>query len=148
MDRKTCGMKMASQGGSLSKHASLSVANRTLNLLRSMWSSFSFPFWSYSRQTSFQAASLDLSVSQSARMNKSLKFSGLSLSTLKTVRLPIPNMDDVESHPVMAWNLQRWSLWLPRVILYTWRGGHSYDIKCYPCKQNVRWKWNQRSDHC
>ena len=84
------------------KHASLSVANLTLNLLRSTWSSFSFPFWSYSRQTSFLAASIDLSVSQSARMDKSLKFSGLSLSTLKTVRLSIPNKDDVESHPVMA----------------------------------------------
>jgi hypothetical protein len=32
----------------------------------------------------------------------SIKFSGLSLSTLKTVRLPIPNKDDVESHLVMA----------------------------------------------
>jgi hypothetical protein len=32
----------------------------------------------------------------------SLKFSGLSLSTLKTVLLPIPNKDDVVSHPVMA----------------------------------------------
>jgi hypothetical protein len=41
-------------------------------------------------------------VSQSARVDKSLKFSGLSLSTLKTVRLPIPNKDDVESHLVMA----------------------------------------------
>jgi hypothetical protein len=47
-------------------------------------------------------ASIDLSVSQSARVDKSLKFSGLSLSTLKTVRLPIPNKDDVESHIVMA----------------------------------------------
>jgi hypothetical protein len=34
--------------------------------------------------------------------HKSLKFSGLSLSTLKTVRLPIPNKDYVESHLVMA----------------------------------------------
>ena len=47
-------------------------------------------------------ASIDLSVSQSARMDKYLKLSGLSLSTLKTVRLSIPNKDDVESHPVMA----------------------------------------------
>jgi hypothetical protein len=39
---------------------------------------------------------------QSARVDKSLKFSGLSLSTLKTVRLPIPNKDYVESHLVMA----------------------------------------------
>ena len=62
------------------KHASLSVANLTLNLLRLTWSSFSFPFWSYSRQTSFLAASIDLSVSQSAMMDKSLQFSGLSLS--------------------------------------------------------------------
>jgi hypothetical protein len=53
----------------------------------------------YSRQTSFLAASIDLSVSQSAKMDKSLKFSGLSLSTLKTVRLSILNKDDVESHP-------------------------------------------------
>jgi hypothetical protein len=35
-------------------------------------------------------------------VDKPLKFSGLSLSTLKTVRLPIPNKDDVESHLVMA----------------------------------------------
>jgi hypothetical protein len=35
-------------------------------------------------------------------MDTSLKFSGLSLSTLKTVRLQIPNKDDVVSHPVMA----------------------------------------------
>jgi hypothetical protein len=49
---------------------------------------FSFPFWSYSRQTSLLAASIDLPVSQSAWVDKSLKFSGLSLSTLKTVRLP------------------------------------------------------------
>jgi hypothetical protein len=41
-------------------------------------------------------------MSQSARVDKFLKFSGLSLSTLKTVRLPIPNKDDVESHLVMA----------------------------------------------
>jgi hypothetical protein len=46
--------------------------------------------------------SIDLSVSQSARVDKSVKFSGLSLSTLKTVRLPIPNKDDVESHLVIA----------------------------------------------
>jgi hypothetical protein len=52
---------------------------------------------------SIDAASKDLSVSQSARVDKSLKFSGLSLSTLKTVRLPIPNKDDVESHLVMAY---------------------------------------------
>jgi hypothetical protein len=45
---------------------------------------------------------IDLSVSQSARVDKSVKFSGLSLSTLNTVRLPIPNKDDVESHLVMA----------------------------------------------
>ena len=37
---KTCWVKVASQGGSLAKHASLSVANLTLNLLRSTWSSF------------------------------------------------------------------------------------------------------------
>jgi hypothetical protein len=71
-------VKVASQGGGLTKHASLSVANITLNLLRSTWSSFSFPFWSHSRQTSFLAASIDSSVSQSERMDKSLKFSGLS----------------------------------------------------------------------
>jgi hypothetical protein len=76
-------VKVALQGGSLAKHASLSVANLTLNLLKSTWSSFSFPFWSYSRQTSFLAASIVSSVSQSERMDKSLKFSGLSLSTLK-----------------------------------------------------------------
>jgi hypothetical protein len=35
-------------------------------------------------------------------MDKSQKFSGLSLSTLKTVRLLIPNKDDVVSHPVMV----------------------------------------------
>jgi hypothetical protein len=35
-------------------------------------------------------------------VDTSLKFSGLSLSTLKTVRLPIPNKDDVESHLVMT----------------------------------------------
>jgi hypothetical protein len=35
-------------------------------------------------------------------MDKYLKFSGQSLSTLKMVRLSIPNKDDVESHPVMA----------------------------------------------
>jgi hypothetical protein len=35
-------------------------------------------------------------------VDKSLKFSGLSLSTLKTVRLPNPNKDYVESHLVMA----------------------------------------------
>jgi hypothetical protein len=69
----------------IAKKICLSVANLTLNLLRSTWSSFSFPFWSYSRQTSLLAASIDLSVSQSARVDKSLKFSGLSLSTLKTV---------------------------------------------------------------
>jgi hypothetical protein len=51
---------------------------------------------------SLLAASIDLSVSQSARVDKSLMFSGLSLSILKTVRLPIPNKDDVESHLVMA----------------------------------------------
>jgi hypothetical protein len=56
----------------------------------------------YSRETSLLAASIDLSVSQFARVDKSLKFSGLSLSTLKTVRLPIPNKDYVESHLVMA----------------------------------------------
>ena len=45
-------------------------------------------------------------------------------------------------------NQQKWSPRLSKVILYTWRGGHSYDFTCYPCRQNVRWKWNQRSDHC
>ena len=41
-------------------------------------------------------------------------------------------------------HLQRWSLRLPRVTLYIWRGGHSYDFTCYPCRQNVRWKRNQK----
>jgi hypothetical protein len=35
-------------------------------------------------------------------VDKSLRFSELSLSTLKTVRLPNPNKDYVESHLVMA----------------------------------------------
>jgi hypothetical protein len=43
---------MSSQGGRLAKHASLSVANLTLNLLRSTWSFFSFPFWSYRQSLS------------------------------------------------------------------------------------------------
>jgi hypothetical protein len=36
------------------------------------------------------------------RFDKSIKSLGLSFRTLKTVRLPIPNMDEVVSHPVTA----------------------------------------------
>ena len=61
-----------------------------------------FSFLVVQSTNKFTGASIDLLVSQSARVDKSLKFSGLSLSTLKTVRLPIPNKDDVESHLVIA----------------------------------------------
>ena len=43
-----------------------------------------------------------LAALQHGQSSKYLSVVRLALSTLKTVRLPIPNKDDVESHPVMG----------------------------------------------
>jgi hypothetical protein len=89
---------------SLAKHASLSVANLTLNLLRSTWSSFSFPFWLYSRQTSFLKYGFIRVLSQTLRMGV------VSFPYIRSVassilfyvafyQLHMPSQDVIPHHP-------------------------------------------------
>jgi hypothetical protein len=47
-DLRTCCLNVSSLGGSLTKVESLTVANSTRNLFRSIWHRFDFPFGSYS----------------------------------------------------------------------------------------------------
>jgi hypothetical protein len=54
----------------------------------------------YSFITSLRAAVTDTSTSQSARFDRSLKLSGFSFGTLKTLHLPIPNNNEVDDDDV------------------------------------------------
>jgi hypothetical protein len=53
-DLRTCCLNVSSLGGSLTKVESLTVANFTRNLFRSIWHRFDFPFGSYSLDISFR----------------------------------------------------------------------------------------------
>ena len=86
----------------MAKHALFIVANLVLNLFKFSSSTLIFPLESYSFITSLRAAATDTSTSQSARFNRSLKLSGFSFRTLKTLHLPIPNNKEVVSQPVTA----------------------------------------------
>jgi hypothetical protein len=86
----------------VAKHALFTVASLILNLFKFLSSVLIFPLESYSFITSLRAAVTDTSTSQSARFDRSLKLSGVSFRTLKTLRLPIPNNNEVVSQPVTA----------------------------------------------
>jgi hypothetical protein len=70
---RTCCLKVASQGGSLARHALFTVANLVLNLFKFSSSALIFPLESYSFIISLRAAVTDTSTSQSARFDRSLK---------------------------------------------------------------------------
>jgi hypothetical protein len=63
-DLRTCCLNVSSLGGSLTKVDSLTVANFTLNLFRSIWHRFDFPFGSYSLDITFRLRSTELSMSE------------------------------------------------------------------------------------
>ena len=86
----------------MAKHALFTVVNLVLNLFKFSSSALIFPLESYSFITSLRAAVTGTSTSQSARFDRSLKLSGVSFRTLKTLRLPIPNNNEVVSQPVTA----------------------------------------------
>jgi hypothetical protein len=56
-----CRLNVSSLGGSLTKVESLTVANFTRSLFRSIWHRFDFPFGSYSLDISFRLRSTELS---------------------------------------------------------------------------------------
>jgi hypothetical protein len=60
-DLRTCCLNVSSLGGSLTKVESLTVANFTCNLFRSIWHLFDFPFGSYSLDISFRLRSTESS---------------------------------------------------------------------------------------
>jgi hypothetical protein len=84
----------------LARHALFTVANLVLILFKFSSSALIFPLESCSFITSLRAAVTD--TSQSARFDRSLKLSGFSFRTLNTLRLPIPNNNEVVSQPVTA----------------------------------------------
>ena len=63
-DLRTCFLNVSSLGGSLTKVESMTVANFTRNLFRSIWHRFDFPFRSYSLDISFRLGSTELSMSE------------------------------------------------------------------------------------
>ena len=71
-DLRTCCLNVSSLGGSLTKVESLTVANFTRNLFRSIWHRFDFPFGSYSLDISFRLRSTELSMSEHSIREKSL----------------------------------------------------------------------------
>jgi hypothetical protein len=69
---------VSSLGGSLTKVESLTVANFTHNLFRSIWHRFDFPFGSYSLDISFRLRSTELSMSEHSIREKSLNWLDVS----------------------------------------------------------------------
>ena len=84
------------------RDAIFTVANLVLNLFKFLSSALISPLESYSCITSLHAEITDTSTSQSARFDRSLKLSGFSFRTLKTICLPIPKNNEVVSQPVTA----------------------------------------------
>jgi hypothetical protein len=73
-DLRTCCLNVSSLGGSLTKVESLTVANFTRNLFRSIWHRFDFPFGSYSLDISFRLRSTELSMSEHSIREKYIIF--------------------------------------------------------------------------
>ena len=71
-DLRTCCLNVSSLGGSLTKVESLTVANFTRSLFRSIWHRFDLPFGSYSLDISFRLRSTELSMSERSIREKSL----------------------------------------------------------------------------
>ena len=86
----------------MARHALFTVANLVLNLFKFSSLALIFPLESCSFITSLRAAITDTSTSQSARFDRSLQLSGVFFRTLKTLRLPIPNNDEVVSQHATA----------------------------------------------
>ena len=78
----TCCLKVASQGGSLARHALFTVANLVLNLFKFSSSALIFPLESYSFITNLRAAVTDTSTSESTPFLLLLILEGHSLSGL------------------------------------------------------------------
>ena len=101
-DLRTCCLNVSSLGGSLTKVESLTVANFTCNLFRSIWHRFDFPFGSYSLDISFRLRSTELSMSEHSNREKSLNWLGVSYRAFNIDFFPIPKNEEVVSHPVRA----------------------------------------------
>ena len=101
-DLRTCCLNVSSLGGSLTKVESLTVANFTRNLFRSIWHRFDFPFGSYSLDISFRLRSTELSMSEHSIREKSLNWVGVSYRAFNIAFFPIPKNEEVVSHPVRA----------------------------------------------
>ena len=86
----------------MARHALFTVANLVLNLFKFSSSALIFHLESYSGTTSLRAAVTDTTTSQSAIFDRSLKLSGFSFRTVKTLRLAISNNDEVVSQPVTS----------------------------------------------
>ena len=102
-DLRTCCLNVSSLGGSLTKVESLTVANFTRNLFRSIWHHFNFPFGSYSLDISFRLRSTELSMSEHSIREKSLNWLGVSYRAFNITFFPIlKNKEVTVSHPVRA----------------------------------------------
>jgi hypothetical protein len=104
-DLRICCLNVSSLaiGGSITKVESLTVANFTRNLFRSIWHRFVFPFESYSLDIRFRVRSTESSMSDYSIRDKSLNWLGVSFRALNTDFFPIPKNEEVVSHPVRAW---------------------------------------------
>jgi hypothetical protein len=73
-DLRTCCLNVSSlaTGGSITKVETLTVANFTRNLFRSIWHRFDFSFGLYSLDISFQLRSTESSMSEHSIRDKSL----------------------------------------------------------------------------
>jgi hypothetical protein len=100
--KSQCCLNVSSLGGSLTKVESLTVANFTRNLFRSIWHHFDFPFGSYSLDISFRFRSTELSMSEHSIREKSLNWLGVSYIAFNIDFFPIPKNEEVVSHPVRA----------------------------------------------
>ena len=101
-DLRTCCLNVSSLRGSLTKVESLTVANFTRNLFRSIWHRFDFPFGLYSLDISFRLRSTELSMSEDTIREKSLNWLGVSYRAFNVDFFPIPKNEEVVSHPVRA----------------------------------------------
>jgi hypothetical protein len=97
-----CCLKAASEGGILTRDASLAKVDLTLSSFKLSWADLAAPFGSYKTETNFLPTSTDVSTSDQARLNKFWNFCGFCIKVLYTVILPIPKNEDVVSHPVRA----------------------------------------------
>ena len=68
--RRMCCLISASEGGSLTRDASLAKADLTLSSCKLSWADLAAPFGAYKTETNFLPTSTDVSTSIPARLNK------------------------------------------------------------------------------